>query len=605
MKKRTTSTFIFLVILIIALMSSALFARAGGGGDFGGGGDGGGEGLGTLIYILIRVIIELPFPANIIVGGGITVGFLIVTRTTQKKIKEQTILNQLPSGEPVKKVKGYERFIAANPDFDEELFKRAVRETFIKVQKAWENQNVSEIRRFISDGVYQRFNTQFKMMSLLKQKNIITDINVKNVYIDRVESDGLYDIVHTAIHASLHDRFVSELDSSLNTGGHEEFVEYWSFLKKRGKPRKDMYFTNECPNCGSPLPADMGELSQCPSCNTITNSGEYDWVLSEITQADDYITANPRLAKSPSLTEKIKELIEENEDFAVQLIEDKASNGYLQILTAITMNDPTIMRRFVSNEYFTKFSTLKNTDRIEYNRLYLNDVTLIGVSDDGSKYILSIAVKSSFQRVHVLQNSTENIDAVVVSKTEVMLMGRDKNFSASKGSIYAHQCSSCGAPVENSLEIHCAYCGAALNSTRGEWIVLDVLTPEQYNDYVNTHRGNFSYQKDLSVLDKLIDVRDFALNNVMVIMASDGFFQDEEREFALQLAHKWGYNPDKLDPFFTMAQSGQLHIRMPDNPSKIAKIYRLMEKAAMADSTITNEERAVLDQIKSHYHIEI
>lgn len=602
-KKHRTFLILSILLLFFAFLTTALLARAGGGGDFGGGGDGGGEGLGTLIYILIRIIIELPFPFNLIVGGGVTIGFIIVTRMSQKKIKEQTILNQLPTGEPVKKVKGYNRFIAANPDFDEELFKRAVRETFVKVQKAWENQNVSEIRRFISDGVYQRFNTQFKMMSLLKQKNIISDINVKNVYIDRVESDGLYDIVHTAIYASLHDRFASDLDSSLNTGGHEEFVEYWSFLKKRGKPRKDMYFTYDCPNCGSPLPTDMGELSQCPSCSTITNSGEYDWVLSEITQADDYISANPRLSKSPALTEKIRALINENEDFAVQLIEDKASNGYLQILTAHTLNDPSIMRRFVSDEFFDKFRSPAKDERIAYNRLYLNDVTLIGVSDDGEKNIISIAVKSSFQRVRLLQRSLEKIDNVVISKTEVMLMGRDKNFSPSKGSIYAHQCSSCGAPVENSLNINCAYCGTPLNSTKGEWIVLDLLTPEQYEEYVSNNSDDFSYQKDLKLLDKLMDVRDFAFNNVMVVMAADGVFQDEEREFALKLARKWGYNPDKLDPFFQMAQSGQLRIRMPENPAKIAKIYRLMEKAAMSDTTITEEERAVLDQIKSHYRL--
>ncbi len=593
-----------LACCIFACTFAALYARAGGGGDFGGG-DGGGEGLGTLIYILIRIIIELPFPFNVIVGGGVTVGFIIVTRMSQKKIKEQTILNQLPSGEPIKKVKGYDRFIAANPDFDEELFKRAVRETFIKVQKAWEKQNVSEIRHFISDGVYQRFNTQFKMMSLLKQKNIISDINIKNVYIDRVESDGLYDIVHTAIHASLHDRFVSELDSSLNTGGYEEFVEFWSFLKKRDKPRKDMYFTYDCPNCGSPLPPDMGELSQCPSCNTITNSGEYDWVLSEITQADDYITANPRLSKSPALTEKIRSLIDENEDFAVQLIEDKASNGYLQILTACAFKDPAVMRRFVSDEFFQKFSSeLVKDEKIAYNRLYLHDVTLIGVSDDGTKNILSVAIKSSFQRIRLSAKSIEKIDYAVTSRTEVMLLGRDKNFTPSKGSIYAHQCASCGAPVENSLSITCAYCGSALNSTKGEWIVLDILSPGHYEEYVNTNIDNFSYQKDVKLLDKLMDVRDFAFNNVMVIMAADGAFQDEEKEFARRLARKWGYNESKLDPFFQMAQSGQLSIRMPENPSKIAKIYRLMEKAALADNTITEEERAVLDQIKSHYRIE-
>ncbi|MCX7680171.1 MAG: TIM44-like domain-containing protein [Spirochaetes bacterium] len=593
---------VFSVLIIIAFFPVTIYARAGGGGDFSSG-DSGGEGIGTLIYILVRIIIELPFPFNVIVGSGVTVGFVIVTRLSQKKLKEQSILNQLPTGNSVKSAKGYSRFIAANPDFDEEVFKQAVRETFVKVQKAWEKQNVSEIRRVISDGVYQRFNTQFKMMSLLKQKNIITDITVKNVYIDRVESDGAFDIVHTAIHASLHDRYISELDSSLNTGGYEEFVEYWSFIKKRGNPRKDMYFTNNCPNCGSPLPADMGELAQCFSCNTITNSGEYDWVLSEITQADDYIAAHPRLSKSRPLTEKIQQLIDENEDFAVQLVEDKASNGYLQILTAIALNDPSIMRRFVSDDFFAKFTKTSSEQRIAYNRLFLNDVTLIGVVSDATMNILAIAVKCSSQRVRLLRNSIEKIDPVVFTKTDVMLLGRDKDFSHSRGSLYAHQCSSCGAPVANSLDITCNYCGTPLNSTKGEWIVLDILSPEQYSEYEEKNK-NFIYRKDIALLDKLMDVRDFAFNNVMVVMAADGVFHDDEKKFAQMLAQKWGYNTEKLEPFFEMAKSGQLTIRMPQDVQKIKKIFRLMKKAASIDREMTREEKEALDRVKASYGIE-
>lgn len=597
---------IILVLVCFALVffgQAELLGRAGGAGGGGGDGGGGGEGLGTLIYIIIRVILELPFPFNIIVSGVLIGGFIIVSRHTKKKVQAQTILNRLPTGEPVKKVKGFDSFVANNPDFNEEQFKGNVRDAFEKIQEAWQSQDLSKVRKFISDGVYQRFNTQFRMMQLLRQKNTITKLNIINVYIDRIDTDGLYDIIHVAIHASITDRFVSELDASLNSGGQEEFVEYWSFLKKRGKPRKDIYQTDDCPNCGAPLPENMGEVSNCASCGTLTNSGEYDWVLSEITQADDYVSSHPKLAKSPEVTEKIRKLIDENDDFAVQMVEDKASNGYLQIITAQALGDPAVMRRFVSDEVFGKIPMPGAGTQVAYNRIYLNDVYLIGIAEEENRNVLAIAIKSSYQRVKLENGKASKIDHAVISRTDVVLMSRDRNASASKGSLYAHSCPSCGAPVENSLDIKCGYCGNALNSTGSEWIITDLMTIAAYEEYRSQNADSFSYSVKPSLIDKLYDVRDFAFNNVMVMIAADGVYADEEREFAEELAKKWGYDIARLEPFFQMAKGGRLTIRMPEEPKKQRKIFKLMEKAAQADQNISAEEQQLLDNLREQYNI--
>ncbi|HOD14581.1 MAG TPA: TIM44-like domain-containing protein [Spirochaetota bacterium] len=604
--KRRHVLYLFAVLLVAALAGPDLLARAGGGGDFSGGdnGGGGGDGWGVIIYLLIRVILELPFPLNVIVAGIIIAGFIIFTRVAKKKVKAQSILNKLPAGDEVKKAAGYDAFIKNSPDFNEEVFKNNVRDAFMKIQKAWEAQDLSQIRKFISDGVYQRFNTQFKMMQLLKQKNTITNINIKNIYIDRVDVDGLYDIIQTAIHASVTDNFTSELDPSLNQGGTEEFVEYWSFLKKRGKPRTDIYQTDQCPNCGAPLPADMGEVSKCASCGTLTNSGEYDWVLSEITQADDYVGTHPKLGKSAELTEKVRSLIDENEDFSVQLIEDKASNGYLQIITAQALGDSSIMRRFVSDDVFAKVPMPAPGKQIAYNRIYLNDVYLVGVAEEGDRNVLAIAVKSSFQRVKLADGKAGKLDYGVISQTEVVLMSRDKNAAGSKGSLYAHSCPNCGAPVENSLEVKCKYCGSVMNSTGKEWIITGLMSMDEYQAYLAANSASFSYSADTALIDKLYDVRDFAFNNMMVVLAADGTLHDAERQFASDLAKKWGYDLSKLEPFFQMAQNGRLVVKMPQDTKKQKKIYKLMVKAAQADQNVSPEEQQLLDTIKKQYGID-
>lgn len=599
---------LFIRILLTAALAfivTDLYARAGGaGGDSGGGGGDGGDIL-YLVYVIIQILIELPFPLNIIVAGIIVGGFVISAIYTKKAVKQKTIFNQLPTGEQVNSVKGFEKFIQNNPDFDEESFKNNVKTAFLDIQDAWQYQDLSKVRKFISDGVYQRFNTQFKMMKLLQQTNKIENIKIKNIYIDKIENDGLYDIIHTAVHASISDHFISRLDSSLNSGGSEEFVEYWSFLKKRGKKRVDLYNSDSCPNCGSPLPADMGEVSRCESCGTLTNSGEYDWVLSEITQADDYISAHPKLAKSENLTEKIRKIINENDDFSVQLVEDKASNGYLQILTAMAYKDPSIMRRFVSDKVFNDINIDETELITAYNRIYLNDVFLVGISEESNRNILHIAVKSSYQRIEIDNNNKiRKIDEAVVSRNEVVFMSRDKNAAESKGSLYAHSCPSCGAPVENSLSISCAYCGSIMNSTSTEWIITDIMPLSSYNEWRNSNKSDLSYSVDTGLIDKLYDVRDFAFNNVMLVIASDGVFADEEVLFSEDLAEKWGYSVEKIKPIFAMARNSQLVIRMPDDRKKQMKIFKLMKKAAESDKKISIEEQKLLDYIKSEYGLE-
>jgi predicted lipid-binding transport protein (Tim44 family) len=602
--QKTKLLFILSAAAVILLAAVVLYARAGGGGDFDSGGGGGDDGIGFIIQIILWIVMELPFPWNLIVSGIIIAAFIIGSKMTAKKVKAQTILNRLPAGDTVKKAPGREAFMKNNPDFSEEAFLDNVKDAFLRIQKSWEVQNLSGVRKFISDGVYQRFNTQFIMMGLLKQKNTMSGIDIKNVYIDRIDSDGLYDIIHTAVHASITDSFTSALDPSLNTGGTEEFVEYWSFLKKRGKPRKDIYRSDSCPNCGAPLPADMGEVSKCASCGTLTNSGEYDWVLSEITQADDYVGANPKLGASAGLTEKIRGLIDENEDFAVQLVEDKASNGYLQILTAQALGDPAVMRRFVSDTAFGRIQMPEAGARVAYNRLYLNDVYLVGVAVEDDKNVLAVAVKSSYQRVRVEQDRAVKLDQAVMSRTEVILMSRDRKAGASKGSLYAHSCPSCGAPVENSLSLNCGYCGTAFNSTGSEWIITGIMGMEEYDEYRRGHADNYAYQVKTSQIDRLYDVRDFAFNNVMIVLAADGIFGEEERKFAEELAKKWGYDTNKLEPFFGMAQNGRLSLRMPDDPKKRLKIFKMMEKATEADRNVSPEERKLLDGVRAEYKIE-
>lgn len=592
-RHRTVIIF-FVLVLLSVFIAEDTFARLGGGGGSSSNG-GSGDGIGGLIIYIFMLI---PFPFNIIIIAIIIVGYIYLN----KKRKQKSVLNQMPTGASSgAKPKGYEAFMLRNPTFDENKFKEKVKTAFTDLQYAWQDKNMSKVRKFLSDGMYQRLNTQFKMMDLLDQKNTIEKLTIKNVYIDKVDTDGVFDVVHVAIHASIVDKFISEKYKSLNSGGAEDFVEYWSFIRKKGADEKDMYSTNNCPKCGGELPKEASEVAKCEFCGSMVNSGEFDWVLSEVTQADDYISANP-VMKSANLGDAVMGLVHDNEDFAVQLIEDKASNGYLQIETARVAKDYKLMRRFVSDEAFEKLTKKFDAEQaFVYNRLFLNDVTLIGAMQKDGKNVLMIAIKSSYQRVVPKDKKVDLLDFAVTTKTDVVLMSRDIKAGENKGSIYSHSCPSCGGPAGDTLDTKCQYCGAELNSTSTEWIITDVMDLQSYYAYYSANAANFIAKVDPNKIDALYKVRDYAFNNVLIMVAADGSFDNEELEFTKKLAKKWGYNLDKIQPMFQMAQSGKLVIRMPEDQKSREKIFKLMEKAAQIDGNVSQEEQQLLDSLKQQY----
>ncbi|PLX12216.1 MAG: hypothetical protein C0594_02705 [Marinilabiliales bacterium] len=592
-RRNYRTIFAFLLLFALVLISADLFARVGGGG--GSSRSSGGDG--DLIGIAIYIISMIPFPYNMIVLAIVIVLYFLA----KKKMRQQTVLNQLPTGEGPSKARGYDNFAASNPDFNETEFKKNVEDSFIAIQNAWQDKDMGKVRHFISDGMYQRLNTQFKMMDILKQKNTIDKLNVKNVYIDKIESDGQFDIIHVAIHASIVDKFISEKYSKLNSGGSEEFVEYWSYMKKRGVEAKDLFHTNNCPNCGGELPKKANDVSKCEFCGTVMNSPEYGWILAEITQADDYITSNSMVMKDSNLKGKIGDLVANNPDFSVQLIEDKVSNGYLQIETARVMNDNKLLRRFVSDEYFErKKDEFKDNDFV-YNRLYLNDVSLLGIGQKDKKNQLLVSVKVSYQKVRLMEKKVDILDPVVTCKTEIVRIERDMQAAQSKGSAYTHTCPSCGGSVEDTLDTKCPYCGNPVNSSSTDWIIADVMSMEEYYNYYSANAAAFSIPVKPEKTDVLYKVRDYAFNNVLLMIAVDGVFDAEEKKFAESLAKKWGYNVDKIQPMFQMAQNGKLVLRMPEDPKQRKKIYEMMNKAAQVDGNISEEEQNLLNTVRDRY----
>lgn len=592
---------IFLIILTICLPLGARAGGAGGSssssssGSSSGGGDG--DGLFLLIYFVMTTV---PFPFNIIIL--LAVGFFVFR--AGKKGRQSSPVNRIPEpGDPVKAGKGYREFRQRHPDFDESAFLAKVHSAFVTIQEGWARQDLGEARRYISDGVYQRFSAQLQMMKLLEQTNSLESLTVHNLAVEDVHTDGVFDVITVAVHASIRDKFESALYKKLNSGGHEEFVEYWSFLRKRvpDAAKADLYATHQCPSCGGELPRETGDVSRCPFCRRLSNTGEYDWVLSEITQADDWAAERRRGTDPEKLAEKIRVLSEENEDFSVQLLEDRASNGFLRILQARVTGEAEKVRRFLDPRLYEELKSRTAETGMVYNRLYLNSLALMAVGRNEGKDLLAFSVKYTFQRVRPEGKTVKILDPSLVSRTEIILMERDSAVFRPSGSVYSWSCPGCGGELGDTTDTSCRYCGEPLNSTRFDWVITGLMDLEQWREYREKNSKAFSYTAEPDLLNSLYKVRDFALNNVLVMIAVDGVFEKGEVEFTETLARRWGYDKTRLQGLMSLAAAGRISLRMPEEDKERRKICRLMQKAAEADKNISPLEQDLLDYVEKSY----
>lgn len=586
---------IVLALLVILLISPELFARAGGGGDYNSGGSGGGGGGDGIFAILWIIFSLLPFPLNFIALAILVVVFLIYSRKKKIKMDQKSIFNNIPTGSDQNNKKVQQKEITLKYANSGDI-KAKIEHAFLEIQKGWQTQDLSKVRKFISDGVYQRFTTQFNIMNILEQKNVIYDIKIHNITTVDSHEENEYAIVDAAIHATIVDDYKSVKYPQFNQGGTDTFVEYWSFIRKKNVVEaKDLYFSSNCPKCGDSLPDDAGEIAKCPSCGTLTNSGEYDWVLAEITQTVDYNADG--FKKADSAAKKLLEVYKKDPSFSIQMMEDKASNAFLQILTAKTKNKPQGARRFVSDEYYTRLETeVKQDTGKAYVRLYLNHVDLInGYCKDKMDHLV-FNIKYTKQQLQIDNSKGQLLDHAPISLNKVMIMVRATNAAPAKGQLYAHACPNCAGPIEDTIDTKCSYCGEALNSPNFEWIVDNVLDSHEYKQ-VQLDIPMFTNAQPQDT-EKLFKVRDYAFNNILIIMAADGVFNEEEKQHVHQLAKQFKFNDEQVKGWTQLAEQKKLSMIWPFEKEDKQKVFAMMEKAAMSDNEMHPTEQVLLDEAR-------
>ncbi len=160
---------------------------------------------------------------------------------------------------------------------------------FMKIYNAWNINSIERIRNLITDRTYDNFKFWIDNYQKEGLQNKLDDIAVKNIEIVKINNDKYYNSITLRIYASAKDYVINSKGKVVGGSAKKprHFSEYWTFIRTRNA-KQTQFSHNQCPNCGADADK-IGQAGICQYCNSKISTGNFSWVLANITQDEEYI----------------------------------------------------------------------------------------------------------------------------------------------------------------------------------------------------------------------------------------------------------------------------------------------------------------------------
>lgn len=599
---------LFLTGLILVHEAEPGWSRAGGGGGFrsGGGGFSGGGGsfsfgssrsssrsgsrggeFGAIEMLVLIIIIVI-----IVVGN--------IYNKSQEHHEVNTIRVGRRMQQEAQRTEGLEQLRGRDPGFAEDAFLERVSAGFVKLQHAWCNHDLKGVRPFISDGIFERFSLQLAEQKDLGVRDQMDNITVHHKRIVQIQSDQNFDTITVRITASATDVRVDAATGKQLSGSGvpERFTEYWSFLRRPGAKTlgKAGLIEGNCPNCGASLA--MNAAAKCESCGSLVRSGEYDWVLAEITQASEWV------AKEAQVLPGVAALQQRDPGFSVQHLEDRVSVLFYRAMDAERTGRVDSLHKVALEAFCTQFRAERLQPDAKGNRTYRGECAVgavetlgIAAADDLDRALVQVRWCATTYAIDPAGARTKKPGGGV--HTQVFVLQREHSARSDiDAALSSSHCPGCGAAQKETSGGACEYCGTALNSPSTEWMLEDIASPLAQNvrELRRQAEAGGGPQHDEGV-DAAVGGPGEGVQGgaeaaawMVQVMLADGTIDAKERQLIESYGAARGVPKPQIDMLITAMQSGQLEAPQPGSKDEAREWLTAMTSMALADGEVSPEE---------------
>ena len=173
---------------------------------------------------------------------------------------------------------------------EDEMFNKAeflgwASDMFVKLQYAWSDRNLEEIRYFVTPELYEKTNTQVQRYITNKQINKLDRVSVNISKLKSFEHQGDRDVLKVILDVKMIDYITDEegkvLRGDPSTNVNNPYI--LTFVRKTGVKTPEggiKPVTMNCPNCGGAT--KILSAGKCPYCGSIITTRDNNWTLSEM-----------------------------------------------------------------------------------------------------------------------------------------------------------------------------------------------------------------------------------------------------------------------------------------------------------------------------------
>jgi len=580
--------------LPLLLTCAAAWGRAGGGGGFpgdsspsGGLGDDsdGGE---FLLDFLLMLAFDYPVvgvPLLVIVVVGVLMSHNQLRRGTPWA-GEGRMTRVVAGGVQAMERSRLDAALAAikarDAAFDPQLFLDRSKAGFLKIQQAWSAQDMRPARPFISDGVMERFSIQLEMQQAQGLRNQMGAVNVLDAQIVEAESDAHFDTLHVRLTASAVDTMVRLADGQPVDGaaGAQTFVEIWSFLRRRGTQslQRQGPIDGFCPSCGAALA--ISDAAQCSSCKAWINSGQYDWVLCEITQLSAWAVRGGGEA-----VPGFRELAQHDPSLSTPFLEDRASVAFWRWQRALAQGNAKALLPVATAEFCQTWSVAAQSALYRCRDAAVGAVEVRALQAGETMDLAHVAVRWS--------GRPDGANGAPQLREQVFVLGRRSGVHTDQDAgLSSCRCPNCGAPPSSRDVAACEYCATPFNDGSRNWVVTQILPfsawqqPEPEIPQMRFARlltgAGLGWSQNLSS------------NEVLAVLVSammaDGRIDPAERKVLDQYAHNNHIDGASIDSLVEAARQGHVEIPQPQTPQEANACLNGLIEMSLADGCVDPAE---------------
>jgi tellurite resistance protein len=434
---------------------------------------------------------------------------------------------------------------------------------------------------------------------IMKQQsiqNVMADHRILDARIHGVESDAHFDTLHVAIRAEARD---VEVASSLSFDkavaaakkrSLETYVEIWSFLRKPGAQTvsEGGLLEGRCPNCGADL--EEGQAVKCDHCGALVNSGRYDWVLAEITQAEEWRPGSVGAVRGLAGLQAL------DPEFNRQAAEDRASYLFWRWIEALVTGSASPLAKVASQEFKAHMEADTQAGPGRYFKVAVGGVDLVGCET-------GVGARDRCH-VKVLWSSARSQKGQPVHHVNVISMGRNAGVTTAEGADFSHaHCPECLGPLNENDSPTCDYCGACLDAGEKEWILEAVIQPEELRYAASVERENDSKDTPFAVVPDMGDRRErtLLLMRMAAVVIADGVVTKDEMKLLKRAAKRWQVPFEAVAPI--LDGEFDLDVTTTLKPANPNGFFAGLVSAALIDGRIDKRERRLLLDVSRNLSI--